>query len=62
MASMTHSSMRKTITRVLMILTNILGRRNNMKKLVDVLTSENALIAYAGIVELIWLVIFIESI
>ena len=45
--------MRKTITRVLMILTNILGRRNNMKKLVDMLTSENALIAYAGIVELI---------
>ena len=62
MASMTHSSMRKTITRVLMILTNILGRRNNMKKLVDMLTSENALIAYAGIIELIWLVIFIESI
>lgn len=32
-----------------------------MKKLMDVLTSENALIAYAGIVELICLVIFIES-
>lgn len=32
-----------------------------MKKLIDVLTSENALIAYFGIVELIWLVIFIES-
>ena len=33
-----------------------------MKKLIDVLMSENALIAYAGIVELIWFVIFIESI